>query len=435
MTGQPNDDHGLDDLVSILDGLVDLDAGLEDVHVGDTHNQLLGALTATVDLEAGLAVIVPATPRSNAVPPAAHETRPTTLRAFADDLAARPPRDRLAARVWTPRLELADARSLTQLKLRISMVDLDLARARDVAHTRDIRARLVQCLAGDAVARLAAARAAYRDRERDLGVDPTLLQTCDLVRVYAIDLGLDVDLSESQRRGAAFTRALDTCQLLSLALQRSFDLAVEIARGAGPARVEPRSRAVTALFDEVLSRAHTMGIDVRRLSSVPRPRLRTLDEAVSTIRAIDVVRDAARDLVLATARELTRDLASALDIVRDATLDRASTWARTFAHPRAASLAAALTHDLDVRAEGFDIDVVYSVLRIEDAVTNLMGADLAHIGLHGIPLEGLRWSSATRWHTEWGEHVRRNSVEIKPDLYEIRGSAAGVDGMVTDVAT
>jgi 2-methylisocitrate lyase-like PEP mutase family enzyme len=156
---------------------------------------------------------------------------------------------------------------------------------------------------------------------------------------------------------------------------------------------------------------------------------------VSAIHAIDVVRDAVRDLVLTRARGLTRDLAPALDTVRDVILDRACERARTFADPGAASLAAALVHDLGTRTESFDSDVVYAVVRIEDAVTNLMGADLAHIGLDGIPLGGLRWSSATRWHIDWEEHVRRNSVEFRPDLYEVCGSAADVDGMVTDVTT
>lgn len=48
-------------------------------------------------------------------------------------------------------------------------------------------------------------------------------------------------------------------------------------------------------------------------------------------------------------------------------------------------------------------------------------ADLSDVDLRGIPLKGVRWSTGTRWPAESEDQIRRDSVEIKPGLWEIRG--------------
>ncbi|MBB1154357.1 hypothetical protein [Amycolatopsis dendrobii] len=68
----------------------------------------------------------------------------------------------------------------------------------------------------------------------------------------------------------------------------------------------------------------------------------------------------------------------------------------------------------------FSSSITKAVNRIRRATTDFTGADLASADLTDIPLVGVRWSAATRWPAEWAEHVRRNSTEIKPGVFEIR---------------
>ncbi|MEV6239649.1 hypothetical protein [Lentzea sp. NPDC051838] len=63
--------------------------------------------------------------------------------------------------------------------------------------------------------------------------------------------------------------------------------------------------------------------------------------------------------------------------------------------------------------------------RLITAVTSVAGADLTAADLAGLPLDGVRWSSDTRWPPAWEVWVRDNSVAVSADLFEIRGGETG----------
>jgi hypothetical protein len=63
------------------------------------------------------------------------------------------------------------------------------------------------------------------------------------------------------------------------------------------------------------------------------------------------------------------------------------------------------------------------VHRREDLVrflADFSGADLAELELESVSLLGMRWSSTTVWPPGWAERIRERSVQVAPDLFEIR---------------
>lgn len=75
-------------------------------------------------------------------------------------------------------------------------------------------------------------------------------------------------------------------------------------------------------------------------------------------------------------------------------------------------------------------DIIEAIDQMEKAITKVMDADLSHVDLTGIPLDGVRWSTGTRWPAEWVERIRQNSVALAPDVYEIRSWTIGVDATI-----
>jgi hypothetical protein len=63
--------------------------------------------------------------------------------------------------------------------------------------------------------------------------------------------------------------------------------------------------------------------------------------------------------------------------------------------------------------------------QLVSALTNVVGDDLTSADLTGLPLDGVRWSSDTRWPHEWQEWVRDNSISVSADVFEIRSGKAG----------
>jgi uncharacterized protein YjbI with pentapeptide repeats len=57
---------------------------------------------------------------------------------------------------------------------------------------------------------------------------------------------------------------------------------------------------------------------------------------------------------------------------------------------------------------------------LDGALQDFTKADLRNVDLTGIQLEGLRWSSATQWPANWADQVKLDSVEVAPDVFEIR---------------
>jgi hypothetical protein len=149
---------------------------------------------------------------------------------------------------------------------------------------------------------------------------------------------------------------------------------------------------------------------------------------------LDTVSMNARDLNRATTHS-TRNSCGAMllmSLVSARDRARAATRAHVYIHRREVTLARELIRALDDETV-FDKVRIGAVDRLLKAVTDVTGDDLTQVDLHGIPLEGLRWSggqAGTRWPTEWEDQIRRSSVEISPGLYEIRYGGINADTQV-----
>ena len=66
-------------------------------------------------------------------------------------------------------------------------------------------------------------------------------------------------------------------------------------------------------------------------------------------------------------------------------------------------------------------EAVRAMARIDELVSDFVGADLTDARLKGIPLDGIRWSDSTQWPDDWVEQIRRRSVEVAPGLFVIGG--------------
>ena len=59
---------------------------------------------------------------------------------------------------------------------------------------------------------------------------------------------------------------------------------------------------------------------------------------------------------------------------------------------------------------------------LENVAVDFTHADLRAVSLVGVPLEGIRWSSATTlWPPEWEEQIRAESVETDDGNFVICG--------------
>jgi len=156
---------------------------------------------------------------------------------------------------------------------------------------------------------------------------------------------------------------------------------------------------------------------------------RALDQAS----ALDHTSASAVDFASASASALARDLAYDLDLVR--ALNRALNRARIsfpggmtsqkkseFVRAVAADQAAEDLREKDFR-EAVEI--------MDRVVSDVVGADLGNVDLTGIPLEGVRWSSTTRWLPAWRDRVHDRSVQIDLDLWEVGREGIDTDHLVT----
>lgn len=63
----------------------------------------------------------------------------------------------------------------------------------------------------------------------------------------------------------------------------------------------------------------------------------------------------------------------------------------------------------------------HQLLDVLDAMTlDFTDADLSATDLTGLNLEGVRWSSRTRWPADWKDLIAEHSEGLGPDLYEVR---------------
>ncbi|MFI0803361.1 hypothetical protein SAMN04489729_7962 [Amycolatopsis lurida] len=120
------------------------------------------------------------------------------------------------------------------------------------------------------------------------------------------------------------------------------------------------------------------------------------------------------------------DLADQLsgELARLCNLERTLAAAHSRARPNP-ELADALNSDMHHgREHGFNraltMALASGIENITQATTNFTGADLTTFDLHGVPLAGIRWSPTTRWPDNWTTLIQLTSIEVSPDLFEIR---------------
>ncbi|HEX8864294.1 MAG TPA: hypothetical protein VF821_01440 [Lentzea sp.] len=124
-----------------------------------------------------------------------------------------------------------------------------------------------------------------------------------------------------------------------------------------------------------------------------------------------------------------------LNSLKDRSTDATGVWIQSVhLHELVARRLATLLTEIDSGAQHIHrglVDVAFAdallgpLDRLRTALTNVVGADLTSADLSGLPLDGVRWSSGTRWPREWEVWVRDNSVPIAADVFEIRSGKAG----------
>lgn len=72
-----------------------------------------------------------------------------------------------------------------------------------------------------------------------------------------------------------------------------------------------------------------------------------------------------------------------------------------------------------VRSDEFVRRLSRAVARLHEAITDMTEADLADADLDGLPLDGVMWSSTTRWPPAWESEVARQSVRLTPNTHVV----------------
>ncbi|MEU0879251.1 hypothetical protein ABZ345_11685 [Lentzea sp. NPDC005914] len=86
-------------------------------------------------------------------------------------------------------------------------------------------------------------------------------------------------------------------------------------------------------------------------------------------------------------------------------------------------------HTLDLHDIAALTSLHRALSRMLNALTSMVGADLTSADLQGVPLVGVRWSTSTRWPSDWRGWVRDNSAEVLPGVFEIQRGRIDVDSL------
>lgn len=181
-----------------------------------------------------------------------------------------------------------------------------------------------------------------------------------------------------------------------------------------------RVRHLVRDLDHALGHAR----DLASILTLARIFARALDLALGYSR--DLTRARALDHARTLARDLAGDLEGALDL--DRALDRISVRRGTPSQQKSEFVRAVAADRAaeDLREE----DLLEAVEIMDRVVSDVVGADLRNDDLTGIPLEGVRWSSTTRWPPAWRDRVRHRSVRIGPDLWEVDRGGIDTDHLI-----
>lgn len=225
------------------------------------------------------------------------------------------------------------------------------------------------------------------DRARNLirGRDVADDLTRDLTNVSARDRarGLTRDLTRAGVRTRHVVDDLDFVRNLDVV--RGCDLARDLGVVCGLAvdfgRTVDIARDLAQARDRALAHAHSLGLT---LTYGPLSVL-ALGFGLSFAHALTLVRDRDRDMYRALVLACDRALA----------LDRA--------------LERAFHRDETTKV----------LINLHRALSDVRNHDLRDIDLAGIFLGGLRWSTQTRWPPQLEEQIRRDSVEIADNTFQV----------------
>lgn len=357
----------------VLDTFLDIDAGLAEARLPGLQHALVDALEDVIDVESGLAAIVGGGARADRI-----DVRGagSDLSRFASDIATAPPSERLAARSWLPLPELAQVGKIAELELQA------LQAARELEEISKAH------LDGDDFAIFTSALADQRGHAAQI---------------------IDALVAEA---GRGATKVLD----LTTAITRDPDLDHD------------RSYAL----DHALSRARTLEHNLGMLQTWMAGRSGERVKYWASKMWLREVCGYARLLD----QSLTGALARCLNHTRHCVSDEAmrQALAGDVSHVMALDLVDKTCEVRDRRRAELVRSVADAVDAVVQAASQVVGADLSDVDLRGVPLEGLRWSSTTRWPPDWEAWVHRNSVSVGRDLYAIRAGKSDVDAVASAMA-
>ncbi|MBV8992743.1 MAG: hypothetical protein JO287_03350 [Pseudonocardiales bacterium] len=222
-------------------------------------------------------------------------------------------------------------------------------------------------------------------------------------------------------------------------LTRGLDLAGDLTRDLTDTSARDRARGLTRDLTGAGVRTHNVVYDLEHVRNLDLVRGRDLarelglvcELAVDLGRTVDLARELAhaRDRALGQAHVLGLTLtygspsvlalgvglsfAHTLTLVR--VRDREVYRALTVARDRALALDRALDHALDRNG------TTKALVDLHHALSDVTDHDLRGIDLAGIALEGLRWSTQTRWPAELEDQIRLDSAEVAAGVFQVVG--------------
>lgn len=209
----------------------------------------------------------------------------------------------------------------------------------------------------------------------------TLVRNLDAVDDFALVLSRALDCILRRTLDRALARDLDLSGDLDQALDHELDLAREIARNLDHHLDLARGLARGLARDLAHHLTH-----IRDLALLPPL---DLDYALDQILKLPQTSNYTR----LSARSLARDLARVGTLIDD--FHRVGSFAHELAQ------------------------TIQALLHLHHVLSDVTGLDLRHTDLAGIPLEGLRWSAETRWPPQIEHQIRRNSIKIADEIFEI----------------